>query len=276
MTRGMKSDHNTVLSVSVLARASQEGHETASIPVITVLTSVGAVSIDHDKVQPFPQPNPVTISEKAAVKFKPSVDIDGVCHPYPAVNAAGETNAGLKPSGKPTGDCKGSSLGSQVYGRAGWHKDLWAIMYAWYFPKQTYEGIWSTTGTRHKWVAAVVWLDNPDFEKPKILAVSTIGVSGVYDIRKNDGTQICNYRGRCSPPFGEYINDTSPMLWYGQGDEATGLAMTTARGNGEFQDLIMWEQLTEEARTGLSNADFAPPFVEQAFLPNLESARPFF
>ncbi|KAE8988113.1 hypothetical protein PR003_g21217 [Phytophthora rubi] len=59
------------------------------------------------------------MSEKAAVKFKPSLQIIDGCHPYPAVNTAGETNGELKGSGKDDGDCKGSGLGSQVYGRAG-------------------------------------------------------------------------------------------------------------------------------------------------------------
>ncbi|GMF57847.1 unnamed protein product [Phytophthora fragariaefolia] len=245
-----------------------------SIAIIAVVSSVGAVSIDHDKVQPFPQPEPITISQKAAVKFKPSVYIAWVCHPYPAVNAAGETSAGLKPSGELTGDCEGSSLGSQVYGRSGWYKDHWAIMYAWYFPKQSY--LYTSKGTRHKWTAAVVWLDNPAVEKPKILAVSTIGTSGVYEIKKNDGKKVCNRRGQCNPPFGKYINDTHPMLLYEQDVRATGLEMAMTRGKGEFQDLIMWDQMTEEARTGLSNADFAPPFVDEAFLPNFESAWPFF
>ncbi|KAE8964341.1 hypothetical protein PR002_g29006 [Phytophthora rubi] len=98
----------------------------------TTLSSVWAVRINHDKVRPFPQPAPVTESEKAAVKFKPSLIIDDACHPYLAVNAAGETSGGLKGTGGPRGSCKGSGLGSQVYGRAVWHQDLWAIMYAWY------------------------------------------------------------------------------------------------------------------------------------------------
>ncbi|KAE9266667.1 hypothetical protein PF008_g31558 [Phytophthora fragariae] len=159
-----------------------------AIAVAGVLGSMGGVTIDHDKVQPFAQPAPVTVSEKAAVKFKPSLQIFDGCHSYPAVNAAGETSGGLKGTGKPNGDCKGAPLGSQVYGRASWHKDLWAIMYAWYFPKE--QGS-SSKGKRHKWVSAVVWLDNPAIEKPKILAVSTIGVSGVYEIKK-DGTQECD------------------------------------------------------------------------------------
>ncbi|KAE8961935.1 hypothetical protein PR003_g31714 [Phytophthora rubi] len=244
-----------------------------AIAVAGAFGSAGGVSIDHDKVQPFAQPEPVTVSEKAAVKFKPSLQITAGCHSYPAVNAAGETSGGLKGTGKADGDCAGSPLGSQVYGRAAWYKDLWAIMYAWYFPKEKGYDLFQK-GTRHKWTAAVVWLDNPALEKPKILAVSTIGVSGVYEITKN-GPPECRRRS-CAPPFGEYINETSPMLAYEQGDMASGLALTTARGKGEWQDLIMWEQLTDEARSGLTDADFAPPFIDEAFMPNLESARPFF
>ncbi|KAF1773385.1 Necrosis inducing protein [Phytophthora cactorum] len=42
-------------------------------------TKVNAGKIDHDKIGPFPQPNPVTISEKAAVKFKPQLNIADGC-----------------------------------------------------------------------------------------------------------------------------------------------------------------------------------------------------
>ncbi|GMF29008.1 unnamed protein product [Phytophthora lilii] len=88
-----------------------------------------AVSLDHDKVQPIPQPEAVTISEKAAVKFKPGLDIRDGCDSFPAVNAAGETSGGLKGTNGDSG-CKVSLLGSQVYGRAGWYQDVWAIMYS--------------------------------------------------------------------------------------------------------------------------------------------------
>ncbi|KAE9145147.1 hypothetical protein PF001_g9989 [Phytophthora fragariae] len=146
------------------------------------ITSLGAATIDNDKVQPFPQPAPVTISEKSAVKFKPSLIIDGRCHPYPAVNAAGETSGGLKGVGQNDGDCKGSGLGSQVYGRAVWHKDRWVNMYAWYFPKDFYDGFFGKVCYRHSWVNAVVWLDNPALENPTVLAVSAVKGDGEYDI----------------------------------------------------------------------------------------------
>ncbi|KAG6970946.1 hypothetical protein JG688_00004644 [Phytophthora aleatoria] len=63
----------------------------ALLLLVTALAAVNADWIDHDQVQPFVQPEPVTISEKAAVKFKPQLHITNGCHPYPAVNAAGDT-----------------------------------------------------------------------------------------------------------------------------------------------------------------------------------------
>ncbi|GMF40552.1 unnamed protein product [Phytophthora fragariaefolia] len=219
--------------------------------VLTVLataifSAAEAVSIGHDKVQPFPQPEPVTISEKAAVKHKPSLQIVDGCHPYPAVNAAGETSAGLQGSGKPDGKCKGSGLGSQV----------------------------------HNWVNAIVWLDNPSLEKPKILAVSTSSLKGGYDIIKNAPRRCGRY---CDPEFAEYINSSSPMLsyvsYYPEGVSLHTLRMTTTRGIGELQDLIMWEQLSEPARLALSKTDFGEkakvPFIDVNLNASLEAARPF-
>ncbi|KAE8909208.1 hypothetical protein PF005_g23706 [Phytophthora fragariae] len=48
---------------------------------------------------------------------------------------------------------------------------------------------------------------------------------------------------------------------------------------GETQDLIIWEQLTEEARGALSETDFGKkakvPFIDANFNANLETSRPF-
>ncbi|KAE9318489.1 hypothetical protein PR003_g18215 [Phytophthora rubi] len=52
--------------------------------------------IDHDQVQPFPEPKPTTDSEKCAVKYKPQFLVSYGCHPYPAVQADGAVSAGLK------------------------------------------------------------------------------------------------------------------------------------------------------------------------------------
>lgn len=54
---------------------------------------------------------------------------------------------------------------------------------------------------------------------------------------------------------------------------------TTGLTGGEFQDLIMWEQLTDEARTALSQAEFGEkarvPFIDANFENNLKEAWPY-
>ncbi|KAK1938798.1 hypothetical protein P3T76_008873 [Phytophthora citrophthora] len=132
------------------------------------------VTINHDQVQPFAQPEPVTISEKAAVKFKPQLSVIDSCVSFPVVNAAGEISGGLKPTKKADG-CTESPMGSQVYGRASWYRDLWAIVYAWYFPKN-----FRSDGPkgRHCWASMVLWLENPVLENQKLLGAFSEIVTG--------------------------------------------------------------------------------------------------
>ncbi|RLN71184.1 hypothetical protein BBJ29_009563, partial [Phytophthora kernoviae] len=121
-------------------------------------------TINHDQVQPFAQPEPVSDAEKAAVKFKPQLKVSYGCEPYPAVDSNGSISGGLKQTGKPDGDCTGSELGSQVYSRSDWYKGKWAIMYAWYFPKARQFFYKYFYGHRHMWQWAVVWIDDPAFD----------------------------------------------------------------------------------------------------------------
>ncbi|EGZ06097.1 hypothetical protein PHYSODRAFT_444351, partial [Phytophthora sojae] len=73
-----------------------------------LLTCVQAASIPHDQVRPFAQRDPITVSEKAAIKFNPQLTVSEGCHPYPAVQEDGALSGGLKWSGKQDGECKGS------------------------------------------------------------------------------------------------------------------------------------------------------------------------
>ncbi|ETI32693.1 hypothetical protein F443_20551 [Phytophthora nicotianae P1569] len=233
---------------------------------LLTLVACTTATVDHDKIEPFPQPEQVTISEKAAIKFKPQLGStkivsEKVCVPYPAVNAAGEVTGGLKETnGKYTvhsqkdfpgrsrplderkvgliihiAACKYAPKGSQVYGRARWHKDLWAIMYTWYFPK----GFWMGFPTRrHDWKSVVVWIDNPSLEEPKIVGVS----------------------------MSESDTKTRSM------------SLQLAQWDGEYQDLITWEQLTDAARVALNdNAKFGTaevPFSDTHYEDHLDNAWP--
>ncbi|KAG7375810.1 hypothetical protein PHYPSEUDO_015196 [Phytophthora pseudosyringae] len=185
---------------------------TATLFVALAVSATAAV--DHDKVEPFPQPEPVTASEKAAIKFKTQLYTpENVCVPYPAVNAAGEVTGGLK--GTNGNDaCKYAPKGSQVYGRAGWYKDVWAIMYVWYFPKGFW---WSFPTRRHDWKSVVVWIDNPGLETSKIVGVAMSQIRQETDL-------------------------SSPYLIFGD-------------WGGDYQDLIMWEQLTDAARVALNDSN---------------------
>ncbi|KAG3207981.1 hypothetical protein PC129_g20981 [Phytophthora cactorum] len=92
--------------------------------LLTALVVCVTATVDYDKVEPFPQPEPATISENAVVKFKPQLHCSKLeyCVSYPTVNTAGEVTGGLKgASGNDA--CTRAPLGSQTYGRAGWYKD---------------------------------------------------------------------------------------------------------------------------------------------------------
>ncbi|ETN24092.1 hypothetical protein PPTG_00542 [Phytophthora nicotianae INRA-310] len=231
------------------------------ITITVALLSVEAISINHDKAEPIPQPEPVTVSEKAAVKFKPELTIGkGTCASFPAVNTAGETSGGLKGSGG-TGGCKVSLLGSQVYGRAQWYNDVWAIMYAWYFPK----GFWDASPFwRHDWANAVVWVDNPAAENPKVLGISLSKSSDRYN--KEVPARLAN-------------GNTPVVTYYNRGLNTAAL-MSSSTSSGESPlDLIMWEQLTDVARASLNDKEnfgrSDVPFSDENFPGRLEKAWPF-
>ncbi|OWZ06278.1 Necrosis inducing protein NPP1 [Phytophthora megakarya] len=213
----------------------------------------------HDEVVPFKQPEPVTISEKAAIKFKPQLHISNGCHAYPAVDIAGQTSGGLQTKGAPSAACKGSGWGSQVYGRSAWHNGIWAIMYAWYFPKDSPS---SGLGHRHDWEHVIVWIDNPEIPEPKILAVTPSAHSGY-------SAQV--------PPDADKVEGTSVKVNYESKWPINHALGSTTKG-GDYQDLIMWHQLNEAARQGLQNTNFGKanvPMKDGNFEHKLDKAWPF-
>ncbi|CAI5721561.1 hypothetical protein KXD40_004663 [Peronospora effusa] len=228
-------------------------------------------TIDHDKIQPFPQPPPVTIAEKAAVKFKPRLTIKPhLCDAYPAVTRDGRVSGGLRPTGPTDGQCKGNRHGSQVYGRADWYNDKYAILYAWYIPKEEIpdnDGTEDKYNHRHGWQTCAVWLNNPAIKNPTIEAVS-VSVSSVFvskgpPARSNlDGTAVKV----------RYFRTVSPNHMYANYE----LELTDVVGG--FQDLIMWQQLTDEARCALNLKDWGNevkmPINDENFKTSLKEAFP--
>ncbi|CAH0491554.1 unnamed protein product [Peronospora farinosa] len=110
----------------------------------------------------------------------------------------GYISGGLNPTGPSDGQCKGNRYGSQVYGRAAWYKGKYAIMYAWYFPKEQIKD----KGHRYGWQTCILWLNNPANKDPEILAVSlslnyAFVIHGPPARSKVDGTAVkVKYFGR--------------------------------------------------------------------------------
>ncbi|RLN88412.1 hypothetical protein BBJ28_00010584 [Nothophytophthora sp. Chile5] len=204
---------------------------------VASLAAVQGAVISHDAVVPFAQPTPTTTSQIAGVNFKPQLHITNGCHPYPAVDEDGNTSGGLKPTGSSSAGCKGSGYGSQIYGRSTWYNGVWAIMYSWYFPKDSPA---SGFGHRHDWEHIVVWLNNPAVSSPEILAVSASAHSG-YTIYY--------------PPDSDYLSGNSAKIDY-YSVLLVNHAFRMTSDTGETQDLIMWDQLTDAARTALEDTDF--------------------
>ncbi|EGZ08301.1 necrosis inducing-like protein NPP1 type [Phytophthora sojae] len=209
--------------------------------------------INHDQVHPFAQVEAANASEKAAIKFKPQLQISYGCHPYPAVQADGAVSDGLKWGGKPDGKYQGSGLGSQVYSaRPGTR----------YERREQVSAI-ATCG----WLYMVIWIDNPEAINPAILGVC---------VRTEGGNE------QRVPPDAKFLDGSSLKLDYYKRTwhRKTGLQLT--KDKGEFQDLVTWEQMTEEARITLTEADFDDhwqerndldvPFIDGEFTVNLEKA----
>ncbi|KAF1320298.1 Necrosis inducing protein npp1, partial [Globisporangium splendens] len=229
---------------------------TLLVSALACAATVQAGSIGHDQVVPFAEPVPSSVSEKAAIKFKPQIRISNGCRPYPAVDAAGNTSGGLKPVGSQDAGCKGSGKGTQVYGRSAWYKNKWAIMYSWYFPKDSpITGL----GHRHDWEHVVVWIDNPAAANPKILAVTPSAHSGYQ---------------KYAPPKSGTVDGTSAKVDYSS-TVVINHALDSTTSAGEKQPLIMWEQMTPAARTALENANFGDanvPMKDGNFMNKLAKA----
>ncbi|KAL3656656.1 hypothetical protein V7S43_018435 [Phytophthora oleae] len=231
--------------------------------------SVLGATIDHDKVQPFAQPDPVTISEKVAVKYKPQLLIAGGCVSFPAVNAAGEITGGLKGT-KETDACTEAPLGSQVYGRSTWYQDKWAMMFAWYFPKNFWGG---GAESRHHWANMVLWLDNPTLETPKILGASlsrqTLEVPKLLFIPIAD---------RETDPYSKVTE--MPLLGFVGAQRIATSRISRHRYNYTYiSGSNVSTRLTGQARVALESVDFGEdikvPFNDKNFEAALAQAWPF-
>ncbi|POM59021.1 NPP1-like protein [Phytophthora palmivora] len=223
------------------------------VAALSLFYPVQPSKLPYDQVAPFPEVLPTTTENAVALKFKPQLHISNGCHPYPAVDADGNTNGGLG-STKVFTSCEGSPLGSQVYGRMLKYKDVVAIMYAWYFPRDfMISPMW--VGHRHDWEHVVVWLDSAS-KDAEILSVTAQYVLGYKTY---------------SPPKAKHMDGSSVKIKYTWLIQSQHFLSGTSKA-GEFQDLIMWDNMTDAARDALENTRFfwsKAPMNDDKFEDNL-------
>ncbi|PVH95809.1 necrosis-and ethylene-inducing protein-like protein 1 precursor [Periconia macrospinosa] len=207
-------------------------------------------TIAHDAVVGFPQTVPSGLTGQLMLKYKPWLKVFNGCVPFPAVDAAGNTGGGLKPSGDPSGHC--SSNTGQVYARAGSYNGAYAIMYSWYMPKDSPS---SGLGHRHDWENIVVWLSSES---------ASASIRGVAISAHGD------YDRDTSPP----LDGTRPKIGY-QSVWPVNHQLIPTDDQGGQQPLIAWESMTPAARSAIENTDFGaatPSFRDSNFQNYLASA----
>ncbi|ETP12522.1 hypothetical protein F441_12134 [Phytophthora nicotianae CJ01A1] len=116
----------------------------------------------------------------------------------------------------------------------------------------------------------VLWLDNPALEAPKILGASLS--QQLLESRRILGFKMASEK----EPY-KKMTEIPPMGFVGT-QEIRQNRINFARQDGQYQDLIMWEQLTDEARAALDTADFGEskiPFNDKSLDTTLGLAWPF-
>lgn len=165
-------------------------------------------------------------------------------------------SAGLKSAGSPSGTC-GESDG-QVYAREKEYDGKYAIMYAWYMPKDNalHGGGWGHT---HDWESVVVWLSDDSVDAEYLgIAYSS---HGDFSVTSADHTPD------------DAFEDSRPFIEYYASGSTHSVRLSTTKG-GE-QPLIDWDAMTEEAQNALTDTDWGSavcPFIDGNLKKHMEKA----
>ncbi|OWZ00666.1 Necrosis inducing protein NPP1 [Phytophthora megakarya] len=151
-------------------------------------------------------------------------------------------------------------------------------MYAWYFPRGR-EAIsaleFRPFGHRHNWESVIIWLDKLSLKNSKILGTSTYSFAWAG---------LSKYSSHV-PLNEKYLNGSSVKIDYHNNFLLSSTEVRVTEKEGEYQDLITWDQLPDAARDALSNTDWdltpmsfygtKMPLRDAGFIQRLERAWPF-
>ncbi|KAI3395503.1 hypothetical protein diail_1289 [Diaporthe ilicicola] len=209
--------------------------------------------IDSDKVVGFAETVPSGTTGSVYLAYKPYLQVVNGCVPFPAVDASGNTNAGLNPTGASNGGCSSST--GQVYVRGTTYNGYYGLMYSWYMPKdEPSDGL----GHRHEWEGVIVWLKSATSTAASNIAAVCPSAHGDWD---------------CSTS-GYTLSGTKPLIKY-ESTWPVNHQMGLTTDVGGTQPLIAWESLPSAAQSALQTTDFGAatvPFKDSTFTNNLAAA----
>ncbi|KAI1838123.1 hypothetical protein DTO006G1_4110 [Penicillium roqueforti] len=215
------------------------------------LTRRGTVA--SDAIVGFPQTVPAGTVGDLYLAYQPKLYVVNGCVPFPAVDAEGNTNAGLSPTGSSNGDCSTST--GQIYVRGASSGNYYALMYSWYFPKDSPS---TDLGHRHDWEGVIIWLSSDG---------STTASNIVAVCPSAHGDWNCSTDGYTLDGTASLIKYQS--IW--PVNHSLGLTTTV----GGTQPLVAWESLSTVVQDALDTTDFGAanvPFDDGNFASNLAKA----
>ncbi|CAN8106576.1 unnamed protein product [Discula destructiva] len=209
--------------------------------------------IASDAVVGFDTTVPATTDGTLMEQWWPYLKVVDGCVPFPAVDAAGDTSAGLSPTGDSSGDCSSST--GQVYARAETYGGYYCIMYSWFMPKDEPNLLEGTLGIGHRydWENVVVVLSSES------ASATLVGMAASYHGDYN----VC-----VGTACDKYLDGDHPLIQYysasGLLDHSLGFTTTV----GGTQPLIAWDELPTAAQDGLTDKDWGDaivPFLDSDF-----------
>ncbi|KAF2010784.1 25 kDa protein elicitor [Aaosphaeria arxii CBS 175.79] len=205
--------------------------------------------LGHDKIKPMGEAVGGGDGAVLYKKFQPTLKVQGGCVPFPAVDKDGNVSKGLKATGLHNGKCSKST--GQIYCRGHNIDGKFAILYAWYMPKDAFSH-------RHDFEYIVVWLSS-NKKDAKLL--------GVAYSRHGDTVKI-------KAPNVGLKNNRLRVQYYLDGSSYSVKKHNYAEGG--FQPLINYAQMPDKARKTLAGHSFGSanvPFIDKNFINNIKEAK---
>jgi hypothetical protein len=223
------------------------------LPTAAVVQSATAAIVSHNSIGSLQS----TKLNPRINNARPHFSFDDGCFSYPAADQQGNVNGGLKPGGKPGGDCRDSKF-VQTYARETildpkvFPGASTAVMYAQYFPKDQGNRRIGAGGHRHDWEEVVVFLN----KNGQVLKAAASGHGSYQAISREfwDGNRVKvsygtgNIKNNSFRPSPKTASGSPPILDWAAMSPAMKNAITTTdwgKASPKIIDGVFQKKVTE-------------------------------